>query len=168
MIVWHKHHIVPKHAGGTDEPSNLLKCNIAMHTFMHEQRYKELGDEYDKIAAQTLRGQIGKSEAANLARSEGHKRFLSKPESRDILRDSQSKSVAKRIENGTGFQQSIDAMTEVKCKNWKLTSPTGDEALIRNLSLFCRENGLIRENLQKVARGERKHHKGWKCQRMED
>ena len=51
MIVWHKHHIVPKHAGGTDEPSNLLKCNIAMHAFMHEQRYKELGDEYDKIAA---------------------------------------------------------------------------------------------------------------------
>ena len=73
MIVWHKHHIVPKHAGGTDEPSNLLKCNIAMHAFMHEQRYKELGNEYDKIAAQTLRGQIGKSEAANLSRIEGQK-----------------------------------------------------------------------------------------------
>ena len=51
MIVWHKHHIIPRHAGGTDEPSNLLKCNIAMHAFMHEQRYKELGDEYDNIAA---------------------------------------------------------------------------------------------------------------------
>ena len=168
MIVWHKHHIVPKHAGGTDEPSNLLKCNIAMHAFMHEQRYKETGDEYDEIAARTLRGQIGKSEAATLARIEGQKRFLSEPESRDILRNNQKNTTAKRIANGTGFQQSIDAMIEVKCKNWKLTSPIGDEIVVRNLSLFCKEAGLTRENLQKVARGERKHHKGWKCQRMED
>ena len=64
---WHKHHIVPKHAGGTDDPSNILKCNIAMHAFMHEQRYKETGDEYDKIAADGLKGLISKAEAARQA-----------------------------------------------------------------------------------------------------
>ena len=55
MITWHKHHIIPKHAGGTDDPSNLLKCNVAMHAFMHEQRYREVGDLEDKLAARLLR-----------------------------------------------------------------------------------------------------------------
>ena len=74
MIVWHKHHIVPKHAGGTDDPSNLLKCNVAMHAFMHEQRYKELGDHYDKIAADCLRGQIGKAEIHSEVVKESNRR----------------------------------------------------------------------------------------------
>ena len=55
MITWHKHHIVPRHAGGSDDPSNLLKCNPAMHAFMHEQRYRETGDLNDKLAAKLLR-----------------------------------------------------------------------------------------------------------------
>ncbi len=67
MITWHKHHIVPRHAGGDDSRGNLLKCNVAMHAFMHEQRYRELGDEYDRIAAAALRGQISKTEATKQA-----------------------------------------------------------------------------------------------------
>ena len=67
MIVWHKHHIVPRHAGGTDDPSNLLKCNVPMHIFMHEQRYRETGDEYDRVAALALKGSFSKTEANKAA-----------------------------------------------------------------------------------------------------
>ena len=59
MITWHKHHIVPKHAGGTDDPSNLLKCNIAMHAFMHEQLYKTHGRWQDKFASDMLKNGKG-------------------------------------------------------------------------------------------------------------
>ena len=33
-IVWHLHHIIPKHMGGTDEPENLIRLNVACHAFL--------------------------------------------------------------------------------------------------------------------------------------
>ena len=74
MIIWHNHHIVPKHDGGTDDPSNILRCNLAMHAFMHEQRYRETGNEFDNIAAKGLRSQIGKDEIIRSVLSEAGKR----------------------------------------------------------------------------------------------
>jgi len=55
-INYHTHHIVPKHAGGIDDPSNLVKVNKAMHAFMHRLRYQETGDYYDCCAANLLSG----------------------------------------------------------------------------------------------------------------
>lgn len=73
-IIWHNHHIIPRHAGGTDDPSNILKCNIKMHSFMHEQRYKETGDEYDRIAWKALLGQMNNKDAIHSAQVENGKR----------------------------------------------------------------------------------------------
>ena len=36
--------------GGTDDPSNLLKCNIAMHAFLHKCLWEEHGHIEDKLA----------------------------------------------------------------------------------------------------------------------
>jgi hypothetical protein len=55
-IHYHTHHVVPTHAGGTDDPSNLVKVNKAMHAFMHRLRYREKGDYYDCCAANLLSG----------------------------------------------------------------------------------------------------------------
>ena len=55
-INYHIHHLVPTHAGGTDDPSNLVKVNKAMHAFMHRLRYQETGDYYDCCAANLLYG----------------------------------------------------------------------------------------------------------------
>lgn len=62
-IVWHKHHIIPKHAGGTDEKSNLIKVNIPLHAFLHKLLWEENGMIEDKVAWLTLSGQISKAEA---------------------------------------------------------------------------------------------------------
>jgi hypothetical protein len=69
-INYHLHHIVPKHAGGTDDPSNLVRVNVAMHAFLHKLRYEETGDKWDKIAYEALGGQITRAEAAAEARRE--------------------------------------------------------------------------------------------------
>lgn len=54
--------------GGTDDPSNLVRVNKAMHAFMHRLRYKETGDYYDCCAANVLSGdwtsEQGRREAA--------------------------------------------------------------------------------------------------------
>lgn len=31
MTIYHNHHIVPKRAGGTDEPSNLIRLTVKEH-----------------------------------------------------------------------------------------------------------------------------------------
>ena len=69
-IHYHVHHLVPTHAGGTDDPSNLVKVNVAMHAFMHKLRYIEIGDVWDKIAYESLSGLITHAEAAHQARKE--------------------------------------------------------------------------------------------------
>ena len=69
-IHYHAHHLVPKHAGGTDDPSNLVRVNVAMHAFLHRLRYKETGDKWDKIAYEALEGQITYAEATSQARQE--------------------------------------------------------------------------------------------------
>lgn len=62
-IVWHKHHIKPRYMGGSDEPSNLVKCNIAMHIFFHKLLYDQYGNWEDKSAYETLSGQITQQDA---------------------------------------------------------------------------------------------------------
>lgn len=42
-------------------------------------------------------------------------------------------------------------------------SPEGEEIIVKNLTQFCREHGLLQSSLQRVASGKRVHHKGWKC-----
>ena len=69
-IIYHTHHLVPTHAGGTDDPSNLVRVNVAMHAFLHKLRYKETGDKWDKIAYEALEGQITSAEATAQARQE--------------------------------------------------------------------------------------------------
>lgn len=61
-INWDKHHILPIRLGGTDEPSNLLKCNKAMHAFMHMLLWEEHGKYEDWIAWKALSGSIGNDE----------------------------------------------------------------------------------------------------------
>ena len=73
MITWHKHHLLPTHAGGTDDPSNLVRVNRAMHSFLHRLRYKETGDYYDCCAANLLSGDWTVEQARQEACKQGQK-----------------------------------------------------------------------------------------------
>lgn len=48
-------------------------------------------------------------------------------------------------------------------KTYKIISPTGEEFIINNLSDFCKKNNLTRSKMVSVATGTRKHHKNFKC-----
>lgn len=58
----HKHHIIPKHQGGSDDPSNLIEVTVEEHAELHRIRYEETGNHYDWLAWKGLTGQIGKDE----------------------------------------------------------------------------------------------------------
>lgn len=50
---------------------------------------------------------------------------------------------------------------------YKLVSPTGSIHVTINLTEFCKIYQLNRQNLEKVAKGERNHHKGWTVERVD-
>ena len=58
----HLHHIVPKHMGGTDEPSNLVELTIEEHAEAHRVLFEKYGKWQDNVAWQALSGNIGKEE----------------------------------------------------------------------------------------------------------
>lgn len=70
----HKHHIIPKHMGGTDSPENIIECTVEEHAEHHRQLWLEHGHEWDRIAWLSLSGQINVSEAKRLAQLEGARR----------------------------------------------------------------------------------------------
>lgn len=69
----HIHHIIPKHMGGTDDPSNLIELTIEEHAEAHKKLYEQYGSEYDRIAWLALSKQINLTEAKRLAHLEGAK-----------------------------------------------------------------------------------------------
>ena len=50
----HKHHIIPKHAGGTDDPSNLVLLTVEDHAIAHKVLYGLYGRWQDKLAYEGL------------------------------------------------------------------------------------------------------------------
>ena len=58
----HIHHIIPRHAGGTDDPSNLVSLTIEEHAEAHKLLFEKYGKDEDRIAWLALSGQISKKE----------------------------------------------------------------------------------------------------------
>lgn len=68
----HKHHIIPKHMGGSDHESNLIDLTVEEHAEAHLRLYEEHGKIEDYLAWRGLSGQIGKSEIlAEIYRNNG-------------------------------------------------------------------------------------------------
>lgn len=59
----HKHHIIPKHMGGSDDPSNLIELTVAEHAEAHRKLFEENGCWQDEVAWKALSGQISSDEA---------------------------------------------------------------------------------------------------------
>jgi hypothetical protein len=75
----HKHHIIPKHMGGTDEPSNLIELTREEHANAHLKLYEQYGKKEDLGAYYLLTGQT--DEAMKICSSLGGK--IQGPKNRD-------------------------------------------------------------------------------------
>lgn len=62
-IYKHKHHIIPKHVGGTDDPENLIELTVEEHANAHRKLWEQHGRWQDYVAWQALSGQISHYEA---------------------------------------------------------------------------------------------------------
>lgn len=58
----HKHHIIPKYMGGTDDPSNIIELTIEEHAIAHMELYEKYNNIEDYLAWKGLSGQISKED----------------------------------------------------------------------------------------------------------
>lgn len=63
----HKHHIIPRHMGGSDDPSNLVELTITEHADAHRVLYERYGKIQDKIAWLMLSGKTTEAETLRIA-----------------------------------------------------------------------------------------------------
>lgn len=190
-MIKHKHHIIPRHVGGTDDPSNLIELNIEEHAEAHRVLYETHGRIEDYYAWKGLSGQIGKDEILKqlaMAQkgkkkpdgfgekiSEFRKTFKYSEESKQKISESKKgKKFTDEHRNNISLSligrkqtehQKNRARETLECA-WVVTRPDGESINIVNLNKFCQENGLDQGNMVKVSKGTLKQHKGWTCYKV--
>jgi hypothetical protein len=58
----HKHHLIPKYLGGSDEPHNLVEVTPTQHAMFHYCNWQLWGNDEDKIAWKALAGYSSKEQ----------------------------------------------------------------------------------------------------------
>ena len=91
-MILHKHHIIPRHAGGTDDPENLVELSIEEHADAHRVLFEKHGRWQDYLAWKGLTGAIGKDEIREEFykhyRGENHHMFgVKRPEHAEQMRE---------------------------------------------------------------------------------
>ena len=163
-MIWHKHHIVPKHAGGADDSANIIKCNVAMHSFLHKIRWEELGEEYDRLAWLGLEGILSKQEIILEAAREGG-RISGKLNKGRKLGPQSNELKSKRvnaIKNNSGYSHIVKAMNDATSIGCSFISPNGKVYYGKSIRKFAREHNLNASHLSKVNNDKSDHHKGWR------
>ena len=184
-MIKHKHHIIPKHAGGTNDSSNLIELTIEEHAEAHRLLYETYGRIEDKWAWLGLSGQIGKDEILKQIASsqkgknkpEGHgekvsafrKNFKYSEESKlkmslakkgKILTNEHKKNISLSSIGKKQPESQKQKVAEKLSKKYILTTPDNQIIEITNLSKFCRDNGLDQGNMS------RNLVKGWTCKKL--
>lgn len=145
----HKHHIIPKHMGGSDDPSNLIELTIEEHAEAHRILYEQYGKIQDYYAWQGLKRTIGKEDILKgIMNSEQMRKHLSKKakeywenlseEERKIKKE-KFLQIRKLTKGSTG-------------KTWKLSDET-------KLKLSKPKSENHRKNISKGLKGTRTNEK---------
>jgi hypothetical protein len=173
MTIYHQHHIIPVHMGGTDHPDNLVEVSVEKHAELHKQLWEDLGHWQDYVAWQGLSGRIGKEDMIRLRCSLGGKiggkKLKGKSKSQEHRRKLAIASQGDQNHSDESIQRMRKALTGSNsnlAKIYRFIDPFGVEHKVLGLNDFCRRNGLQQSCMCGVAKGLRKQHKGWK--RMND
>ena len=73
-IYTHKHHKIPRHAGGSDDPSNIVELTIEEHALAHKKLFFIYGRWQDEVAWKSLLGEMKQAERVKRLRLEGAKK----------------------------------------------------------------------------------------------
>jgi group I intron endonuclease len=120
-----------------------------------EAQARRSSDIHKKISA----GNIGK--VRTMESIEKYREAYRRKSEEEKAKQTASLSTARR-----GVPVSEEGKSRIVEKNKRefiVTSPDGERAVIQNLTAFCKNNGLDRTCMTRVSIGLCSHHKGWIC-----
>jgi len=169
--VLHKHHIIPRHAGGSDNEDNLVELTIAEHAEAHRILYEQYNRQEDFLAWKGLSGLIGKDEmvhakcSLNSSRPGKSNPFYGKTHSEETKRLISEKrkghSDNKGIPKSEEHKKKISANRKANSK--KYTFEYKDGTLFTGSTVdLSKITGTSPAEVWKLTVGEYKTHKGWK------
>lgn len=179
----HVHHRTPRSKGGTDAPENLYVCSPSFHAQVWHD-----GDHFTEWASK------GGETANDTHRQNGTWNYDPEFQKRvakirhTVFRESDVQRVlGKRGAEacrGLGVNACFDKSLHEKMRDpvldfdrrekirqkvsrdWEVITPEGQILTVTNMSAFCKENNLNPSKMTAVSKGERKHHKGFKCKKL--
>jgi hypothetical protein len=80
----HKHHIIPKHMGGSDDPSNIIELSVEEHSQAHLKLYEQYGKKEDLCAHYMLSGKSQDPEFQKMVASLGGNASYQKRKEKEI------------------------------------------------------------------------------------
>jgi hypothetical protein len=96
----HLHHIIPKHMGGTDDPTNLIELTVEEHAEAHRLLYEQHGNWQDYCAWQALSGRIGQEEILRMKQGMANKGKKRTPEQLEKYKQGALKRAERHRANG--------------------------------------------------------------------
>jgi hypothetical protein len=147
----HRHHIIPRHMGGSDHPSNIAHLTVEEHAEAHKKLWEQHNRWQDFCAWQGLAKLSKHKEHYKLVMSERNKASWRNPEVRAKRIASQKATLKKR-----GYRT-------YTAKKYKVTYPDGKIETITGLSKWCREQGLNHNSFWRATICDNREFKGYKA-----
>ena len=120
-MILHKHHIIPKHAGGSDHESNLIEVSLTQHTMWHYTNWCLWARMEDRLAYRGLGGQVQGEELSlekrRIGQINGGK--ISTPDKAEAARRNQKLAAARVKELKTGVYALTREESSLACKGKK-------------------------------------------------
>jgi hypothetical protein len=159
-MIFHNHRIVPGHMGGTYEPKNVIRVNVAMHAFLHKCLYDQHGRLEDLKAWKTLTSWIGKpaykhtleAKAKMSAERAGKPQGPHSPETRAKIsaahlgRKQSAEMIARRVAANTGQRRNAKkraTMAAAQRTRWAGVSDAKRAAIGAAISAAKRRNKIV-------------------------
>jgi hypothetical protein len=162
----HKHHIIPKHMGGTDEPSNLVLLTVEDHAEAHRKLFEQYGKKQDELAWKGLLGLIDKEDMSRELASLNGKKWLGKKHSES------TKQKMSKVHLGNAYCKGIpksekhkNNIAKAKLKTWRIITPEGKSCTVDNLVEYCKVNNLTHSKMTSVKKYGYLH-KGFYCEKV--
>lgn len=153
----HKHHIIPKHMGGTDTKDNIIELSIKKHTEAHKKLFEKHGLWQDELAWKGLAGLMTKEEIVHRQLSEaGKKGAIIGNKVMGLGKGSRPwhKMSDKCKSNLSG--------NKFGNKKYTVIGPDNEIININGLSEWCRSKDINVKSFHKQVIERKRTHKGYK------